>query len=147
MYTFANELLTKLAQCEHVTITERNAEEYAVTVDLGTGYNNIDWEGGYWADTVRITDERLQLDFSVFTGSMNWDEEEEFCFGEGYVHLHYADYGSGQLAYTSALENEINEQVSKRTNGILICDGSEQGMQGYDSADDCYLSLDVYEAE
>ena len=147
MYKFANELLTKLAACEHVTITERSAEEYGVRVDLGGGYKDIDWEGGYWADSVRITDDTLALEFSLFTGSMNWDEEEEFCFGEGYVWLHYADYGSGQLAYTSALENEINEQVSKRTGGILTCDGSEQGMQGYDSEDDCYLSLDVWEAE
>lgn len=144
MYTFANELLTKLAACEHVTITQRDAEEYAVTVELGNGFNNIDWEGGYWADSVRITDETLQLQFSVFGGSANWDDESEYCVGEGYVHMHYADYGSGQLAYTSALEDAVNERISERTNGILEADGSEQGMQGYDAEDECYLSLDLF---
>jgi hypothetical protein len=146
MYTFANTLLTKLAACEHVTVQQRDDEEYAVTVQLGDGFNNIDWEGGYWADNVRITDETLQLQFSVFGGDANWDYEEEYCIGEGYVHMHYADYGSGQLAYTSALEDAINERIAERTNGILNTDGSEQGMQGYDCADSCYLSLDVYDS-
>ena len=146
MYTFANTLLTKLAACEHVTVQQRDDEEYAVTVQLGDGFNNIDWEGGYWADNVRITDETLQLQFSVFGGDANWDYEEEYCIGEGYVHMHYADYGSGQLAYTSALEDAINERIAERTSGILNTDGSEQGMQGYDCADSCYLSLDVYDS-
>ena len=149
MYTFANTLLTKLAACEHVTVTasDYDADVYVVEVDLGTGYNNTDWEGGYWADTVRITDERLKLHVLVLGGDNNWDDEADYCFGEGMVHMHYADYGSGQLAYTSALEEAVNEAVHARTRGILVCGGSEQGMQGYDSADDCYLSLDVYEAE
>jgi hypothetical protein len=146
MYTFANELLTKLNACAAVTITQQDAECYTVTVDLGGGFKDIDWEGGYWADTVRITDERLELVVSVLSGDMCWDEEEEYCFGEGTVHMHYADYGSGQLAYTSALESEINERIYSATNGILLTGGSEQGMQGYDSADDSYLSLDVGEA-
>jgi hypothetical protein len=146
MYTFANELLTKLNACAAVTITQQDAECYEVTVDLGGGFKDIDWEGGYWADTVRITDERLELVVSVLSGDMCWDEEEEYCFGEGTVHMHYADYGSGQLAYTSALESEINERIYSATNGILLTGGSEQGMQGYDSADDSYLSLDVGEA-
>ena len=145
MYTFANELLTKLAACEHVTIKQRDAEEYVVTVDLGTGYNNKDWAGGYWADVVRITDERLELQFSIYSGDSNWDEDSDYCIAEGYVHMHYADYGSGNLAYTSALEDAINDAIQTRTNGILVADGSEQGMQGYDDADSCYLSMDVYE--
>ena len=145
MYTFANTLLTKLAACEHVTVTQRDEEEYVVTVDLGTGYNNVDWEGGYWADTVRITDERLELVFGVYGGDANWDEDEEYWIGEGMVHMHYADYGEGNLAYTSALEDAINDAIQTRTNGILYADGSEQGMQGYDSADECYLSLDIEE--
>ena len=147
MYKFANELLTKLAACEHVTITQRDDEEYLVTVQLGSGYNNIDWEGGYWADEVRITDETLQLEVSVFGGESNWNAEDgdDYCIGEGYVHMHYADYGSGNLAYTSALEDAINDKILENTNGILYADGSEQGMQGYDSADECYLSLDIGE--
>ena len=145
MYTFANTLLTKLAACEHVTVKQRDAEEYVVTVDLGTGYNNIDWEGGYWADTVRITDESLELQFSVFGGDAKWDDDADYCIGEGYVHMHYADYGEGNLAYTSALEDAINDAIQTRTNGLLYADGSEQGMQGYDSADECYLSLDIEE--
>ena len=76
MYTFANTLLTKLNACEAVTITERDSEEYLVTVDLGGGYNNTDWEGGLWADTVRITDERLELVFSVLGGDANWNAED-----------------------------------------------------------------------
>ena len=149
MYKFANELLTKLAACEHVTVTacDYDADAYVVEVDLGTGYNNIDWEGGYWADTVRITDERLKLHVLVLGGDNNWDDESDYCFGEGTVALHYADYGEGNLAYTSALEDAVNAAVYERTQGILVCDGSEQGMQGYDSADDCYLSLDVDEVE
>lgn len=145
MYTFANDLLTKLNACEHVTVTQNDSECYTVTVDLGTGYNKIDWEGGYWADTVRITDERLELVVTVLGGDNNWDDEEEYCFGEGCVHMHYADYGSGNLAYTSALEDAINDAIQERTNNILYADGSEQGMQGYDSEDECYLSLDVGE--
>ena len=145
MYTFANTLLTKLNACTHVTVEQRDAEEYTVTVDLGTGWAG-EYEGGYWGD-VSITDDWLQLQFSVFGGTMCWDDEAEYCIGEGYVHLHYADFGSGNLAYTSALEDAVNEAVYARTNGILACDGSEQGMQGYDSADECYLSLDVAEVE
>ena len=145
MYTFANTLLTKLAACEHVTVEQRDSEEYAVTVALGGGFKDIEWEGGYWADVVQITDDTLELQFSVFGGELNWDDECEYCIGEGYVHMHYADYGSGQLAYTSALEDEICERIHAATAGLLAADGSEQGMQGYDSADSCYLSLDVCE--
>jgi hypothetical protein len=147
MYTFANTLLTKLNACAAVTVTQRDSEEYLVTVDLGTGYNNKDWQGGYWADTVRITDERLELQFSVYGGDSNWnaDDGEDYCIGEGMVHMHYADYGSGNLAYTSALEDAVNDAIQTATDGILYADGSEQGMQGYDSADECYLSLDVEE--
>ena len=147
MYTFANTLLTKLAQCEHVTVEQRGTEEYVVTVDLGAGWAGK-YAGGYWADTVHITDNTLQLQFSVWGGDSNWnaDDGDDYCIGEGYVHLHYADYGTGNLAYTSALEDAVNTAIETRTNGLLLADGSEQGMQGYDSADECYLSLDVYEA-
>ena len=144
MYTFANELLVKLNACEAVTIEQHSEDEYAVTVDLGTGWAG-EYAGGYWADTVRITDDNLQLQFSVWGGDMRWDYEEEYCISEGKVHLHYADYGSGNLAYTSALEDAVNEAVYARTQGLIATDGSEQGMQGYDSADECYLSLDVGE--
>ena len=146
MYTFANTLLTKLNALDSVTITQRDSEEYFVTVDLGNGYAG-EYAGGYWADVVTITDDNLQLQFSVLGNGAQWSEDEEYSIGEGMVHMHYADYGSGNLAYTSALEDAVNKAVHARTNGILVCDGSEQGMQGYDSADDCYLSLDVYEAE
>ena len=149
MYTFANELLTKLNACEAVTVKQRDSEEYVVTVDLGGGYANKDWKGGYWADTVRITDDSLQLTFSVFGGDSNWnaddEDAEDYCIGEGMVHMHYADFGSGNLAYTSELEDAINDAIQTATNGTLYADGSEQGMQGYDSADECYLSLDIEE--
>jgi hypothetical protein len=151
MYKFANTLLTKLAACEHVTVTASEYDEdvYVVEVDLGGGYNNTDWEGGHWADSVRITDETLALQFCVYGGDNNWnaddEDAEDYCIGEGQVHMHYADYGEGNLAYTSALEDAINDAIQTRTNGILYADGSEQGMQGYDSADECYLSLDIEE--
>jgi len=145
MYTFANELLTKLNACKAVTITQYDSEEYVVKVDLGTGYNNKDWQGGYWADVVRITDERLELQFSVYGGDARWDDEEDYSIGEGMVHMHYADFGSGNLAYTSALEDAINDAIQTATDGILYADGSEQGMQGYDAEDKCYLSLDIEE--
>ena len=144
MYTFANTLLAKLAACAAVSVEQQDSESYTVTVDLGTGWAG-NYAGGYWGD-VAITDDSLQLQFSVFGGTMRWDDEEEYCIGEGYVHLHYADFGSGNLAYTSALEAAVNTAVAEATNGLLHTDGSEQGMQGYDSADDCYLSLDVFEA-
>ena len=144
-YKFANTLLNKLAACEHVTVTDVSDGEtrYEITVDLGTGWAG-EYEGGYWADTVRITDDALTFTTSVYAN--DWDDAKDalnFNFNEGVVNLHYADFGSGNLAYTSALENAINEAVYARTNGLLEVDGSEQGMQGYDAADECYLSLDV----
>ena len=146
MYTFANTLLTKLAKLDCATVAQQDNECYTVTVDLGTGWAG-DYEGGHWADTVRITDDNLQLQFVVLGNGAQWSEDEEYSIGEGTVALHYADYGSGNLAYTSALEAAINEAVRARTLGILACDGSEQGMQGYDSEHECYLSLDVAEVE
>ena len=145
MYTFANTLLTKLNACNAVTVKQRDSEEYVVTVDLGSGYNNKDWKGGYWADTIRITDERLELVFSVYGGDARWDDDADYSIAEGMVHMHYADFGSGNLAYTSELEDAINDAIQTNTNGILYADGSEQGMQGYDAEDECYLSLDIGE--
>jgi hypothetical protein len=151
MYKFANTLLTKLAACEHVTVAQSDydADIYDITVDLGTGYANKDWAGGLWADTVRITDDSLKLEFSVLGGDNNWNAGDEdaldYCIGEGVVRMHYADYGSGNLAYTSALEDAINDAIQTNTNGLVYADGSEQGMQGYDAEDECYLSLDLEE--
>jgi len=144
-YKFANTLLNKLAACEHVTVTEQlgGYDCYEISVDLGTGWAG-EYEGGYWADTVRITDDALTFNTSVYAN--DWDDAADalnYNFNEGIVRLHYADFGSGNLAYTSELENAINEAVYARTNGLLEVDGSEQGMQGYDAADECYLSLDV----
>ena len=144
-YTIANTLLTKLAAQQHVTVTKNEYDDdvYDIAVDLGTGWAG-NYEGGYWADTVTITDDALTFNTSVYAN--DWDDAEgafNYNFNEGYVNLHYADFGSGNLAYTSALEEKINAAVLERTNGLLSCDGSEQGMQGYDDADSCYLSLDV----
>jgi len=145
MYTFANTLLTALAALNTVTITQLDSEEYVVTVDLGTGWAGK-YAGGLWADTVHITNDALALQFSVYGGDARWDEDADYSIGEGMVHMRYADYGTGNLAYTSALEDAVNERIAQQTNGLLTTDGSEQGMQGYDSADECYLSLDIYEA-
>lgn len=141
-YKIANTLLTELAQCEHVTIGEWDEcmEGYAITVDLGTGWAG-DYKGGYWGD-VSITDDALQFTTTVME---SWDDYDEmdYVHGEGIVRLHYKDFDTAGLAYTSKLEDAIVDAVEKRTNGLLLVDGSEQGMQGMDSADDCYLSLDV----
>ena len=56
-YKFANTLLTKLAAMQHVTVTG-DYDCYEISVDLGTGWAG-DYEGGYWADTVSITDDKL----------------------------------------------------------------------------------------
>jgi hypothetical protein len=144
-YTIANTLLTKLNALNTVTVTDISDDEtrYEITVDLGTGWAG-EYEGGYWADAVRITDDSLKFVTSVYAN--DWDDAADalnYNFNEGVVYLHYADFGSGNLAYTSALENAINAAVAERTNGLLDVDGSEQGMQGYDEEDCCYLSLDV----
>ena len=147
-YKFANTLLNKLAACEHVTVTDisdgetRSETRYEITVDLGTGWAG-DYAGGYWGD-VSITDDALTFTTSVYAN--DWDDAANalnYNFNEGTVNLHYADFGEGNLAYTSELEDAINAAVLERTNGLLEVDGSEQGMQGYDAADECYLSLDV----
>ena len=69
-----------------------------------------------------------------------------YCFNEGIVHLHYKDFENAGLAYTSKLEDAINDKILERT-GVLYTGGSEQGMQGMDDADSCYLSLDVGTSE
>jgi hypothetical protein len=148
MYKFGNELLTKLNALDNVTVEQGYDEhEYSVTVDLGTGWAG-NYTGGYWADAVTITNDNLKLHFNVLDSESGWvdeDDELDYCIGEGYVHMNYADYGSGNLAYTSELEDLINDAIQTHTNGILVADGSEQGMQGYDSEDECYLSLDLNE--
>ena len=136
-----NKLLAALAACKHVTVAKVSDTLHSVEVDLGTGWAG-DYAGGYWGD-VSITDDALTFTTTIATGEDCWDTESEYCFYEGIVRLHYTDYENAGLAYTSELENAINAAVEQRTNGILLTDGSEQGMQGMDSADDCYLSLDV----
>jgi len=146
-YKFANTLLNKLAACEHVTVTEQlgGYDCYEISVDLGTGwagdYAAADWGG--WGD-VSITDDALEFTTSVYEN--DWDDSANalnYNFNEGIVRLHYKDFETAGLAYTSKLEDAINAAVLKRTNGLLEVGGSEQGMQGMDSADECYLSLDV----
>ena len=148
MYKFGNELLTKLNALDNVTVEQGYDEhEYSVTVDLGTGWAG-NYAGGLWADAVTITNDNLKLHFNVLDSVSGWvdeDDELDYCIGEGYVHMNYADYGSGNLAYTSELEDLINDAIQTHTAGILYADGSEQGMQGYDSEDECYLSLDLGE--
>jgi hypothetical protein len=85
-YEFANTLLNKLAACEHVTITLGN-ESYEITVDLGTGWAG-EYEGGYWADAVRITDDALTFTTSVYAN--DWDDAADalnYNFNEGIVAL------------------------------------------------------------
>jgi len=140
-YKFANELLVKLEACESVSVTERDGA-YAVEVDLGGGWAG-DYAGGLWGD-VSITDDVLTFKTKV-TDDV-YDDEDEYRVSEGVVALHYADFSNTGLAYTSELEEAINRAVAQRTKGALFCHGSEQGMQGMKSADECYLSLDVEES-
>lgn len=146
-YKIANTLLTELAQCEHVTIGDWDADlgGYAITVDLGTGwagdYAPASWGG--WGD-VSITDDRLTFTTSVI--DYVWDDADDtldYTFNEGWVRLHYTDFDTAGLAYTSELEDKICAVIEERTGGLVLAGGSEQGMQGMDSADECYLSLDV----
>ena len=145
-YKIANTLLTRLAQCEHVTIRDLcddTQKEYEITVDLGTGwagdYAPADWGG--WGD-VSITDDELEFN-TVVSDDVTFVDDMNYEFGEGTVRLNYRDFETTGLAYTSELEHRIVEVIEQRTGGLLIAGGSEQGMQGMDSADDAYLSLDV----
>ena len=144
-YKIANTLLTRLAACEHVTIRDLcddEQKEYEITVDLGTGWAG-DYRGGLWGDPA-ITDDQLEFTTSVTDWYLQDDDELNYTLDEGRVRLHYRDFDTNDaLAYTSELEHKIVAVIEQRTDGLLLASGSEQGMQGMDSADDCYLSLDV----
>jgi len=144
-YKIANTLLTKLAECEHVTIRDlcdADQKEYEITVDLGRGWAG-DYKGGLWGDP-SITDDALEFTTSVTDWYLQDDDEFNYTLDEGRVRLHYRDFDtSDALAYTSELEDKIVAVIEQRTGGLLLASGSEQGMQGMDTADDCYLSLDV----
>ena len=134
-FTLLNKLQTKLGDA--VTITDEFDELhrqnfYSVSINLGTGFAGY-YKGGYWGDCT-ITNDELKL---AFVYGDIYDEGEEH-FGEGTVHLDYAD-GSG-LAYTGALDKAVEEKLEEITGGLITCSGSEQGMQGHD-----YLSVDVGE--
>ena len=134
-FTLLNKLQTKLGDA--VTITDEFDELhrqnfYSVSINLGTGFAGKH-KGGYWGDCA-ITNDELKLEFVY--GDI-YDEGEEH-FGEGTVHLDYAD-GSG-LAYTGALDKRVEEKLEEITGGLITCSGSEQGMQGDD-----YLSVDIGE--
>ena len=146
-YKIANTLLTKLAAQQHVTVTDisdSTQTAYEITVDLGAGwagdYAAADWGG--WGE-VSITDDTLEFTTSVYENEHDDTEGAiNYSFNEGVVHLHYKDYENAGLAYTSKLEDAINDKILERT-GVLYTNGSEQGMQGMDCKDSCYLSLDV----
>ena len=134
-FTLLNKLQTKLGDA--VTITDEFDELhrqnfYSVSINLGTGFAGKH-KGGYWGDCA-ITNDELKLEFVY--GDI-YDEGEEH-FGEGTVHLDYAD-GSG-LAYTGTLDKRVEEKLEEITGGLITCSGSEQGMQGDD-----YLSVDIGE--
>jgi hypothetical protein len=81
--------------------------------------------GGYWGEgTVKVQDTALTFAINI---------AEDYT-GEGRVKLEYTSQDG--LVYTSKLEDTICEYILE-TYGIG-CNGSEQGMQGYD-----YLSVDV----
>lgn len=142
-YKIARTLLTRLAECEHVTIrdlSDAEQKQYEITVDLGTGWAG-DYRGELWGDC-SITDDQLEFVTTV-SDDVTFVDELNYEFGEGQVRLNYRDFDNTGLAYTSELEHRIVEVIEQRTGGLLLAGGSEQGMQGMDSADDAYLSLDV----
>ncbi len=134
-FEFLNKLKTALG--DKVTITDEFDEIqrenfYSVSINLGTGFAG-NYKGGYWGDCA-ITNDELKLEFVYGDIYGEYDEN----FGEGTVHLDYAD-GSG-LAYTGELDKRVEEKLEEITGGLITCSGSEQGMQGHD-----YLSVDVGE--
>ena len=134
-FEFLNKLKTRLG--DKVTITDEFDEIqrenfYSVSINLGTGFAG-NYKGGYWGDCA-ITNDELKLEFVYGDIYGEYDEN----FGEGTVHLDYAD-GSG-LAYTGTLDKRVEEKLEEITGGLITCSGSEQGMQGDD-----YLSVDIGE--
>ena len=149
-YTIATELLTQLSTMPAVSIADMGGayagRGYEIRVALGQGWAGM-YKGGLWGD-VEITDDALE--FVTHITDDVWDIEqgvhgEAYNIGEGTVALTYADFDEAGLAYTSALEDKICDAITEATGGLLTAGGSEQGMQGMDSADDTYLSLDVGE--
>ena len=144
-FTLLNKLQTKLGDA--VTITDEFDELhrqnfYSVSINLGTGFAG-NYKGGYWGDCA-ITNDELKLEFVYGDIYGEYDEN----FGEGTVHLDYAD-GSG-LAYTGALDKLVENKLEEITGGLITCSGSEQGMQGHYEDDECvesYLSVDIGEFE
>ena len=134
-FELLNKLQAKLG--DKITICDEFGEGtrenfYSVSINLGTGFAG-NYKGGYWGDCA-ITNDELKLHFTY--GDIY--EEGEENFGEGTVHLDYAD-GSG-LAYTGALDKLVENKLEELTGGLITCSGSEQGMQGDD-----YLSVDIGE--
>ena len=130
-YELLNKLQAKLGDA--VTITDET-DFYSVSINLGTGFAG-NYKGGFWGD-VAITNDELELHF-IYGDIYNEGEES---FGEGTVHLDYAD--DNGLAYTGELDKLVEQKLEEITGGLITCCGSEQGMQGDD-----YLSVDVGEFE
>ncbi len=137
-FTLLNKLQAKLGDA--VTITDENADFYAVSINLGTGWAGS-YKGGYWGDC-EIENDELYLNFIYG----NIYDAHEIDFGEGTVRLKYkGGTEANGLAYTGALDKMIGEKLEEITGGLLTCGGSEQGMQGHDGDDESYLSVDMEE--
>ena len=149
-YTIATELLTQLSTMPAVSIEDMGGayagRGYEIRVALGRGWAGM-YKGGLWGD-VEITDDALEFVTHITDDVWDIDEGvhgEAYNIGEGTVALTYADFDRAGLAYTSALEDKICDAITEATGGLLTAGGSEQGMQGMDSAEEAYLSLDVGE--
>ena len=147
-YTIATELLTQLDTMPAVSIEDMGGayagRGYEIRVALGRGWAGT-YTGGEWGD-VEITDDALEFVTHITDDVWDIDEGvhgEAYNIGEGTVALTYADFDTAGLAYTSALEDKICDAITEATGGLLSAEGSEQGMQGMDSAEEAYLSLDV----
>lgn len=133
-----SEFLKKLEETGATFTTEVDGDYVQVTVDLGTGFAGA-YKGGYWEDCA-ITNDQLAVVFEV---ADNYWGTSEFAVGEGKVFLNYVDFPNTGLAYTSELNSKINARIEEVTKGFISASGSEQGMQGMDSAEEAYLSLDL----
>jgi len=133
-----SEFLNKLEETGATFTSEVYGDSVQVTVDLGTGFAG-EYAGGYWGDCA-ITNDRLAL---VFEMADDYWGTCEFGVGEGKVFLNYVDFPNTGLAYTGELNTKINARIEEVTKGFLSASGSEQGMQGMDSAEEAYLSLDL----
>ena len=107
-----------------LAIQESEPDYYNVVIGCGRLPSGIEYSGLWGSGTT--TGNELTVSFSI--GDLYGDGE--YYTVEPLTARVLTD--SIGLPYASNLESVISELVSAATNGLLSCDGSEQGMQDYD---------------